>query len=42
MYYVTFGQQNYGYGAALAVVITLLGVVASVIYLTLLRRRRYA
>jgi raffinose/stachyose/melibiose transport system permease protein len=42
MYYVTFGQQNYGYGAALAVAITLLGVVASVIYLTLLRRRRYA
>lgn len=40
MYYVTFTLQDYGYGMALAVVICILGVVVSLGYLTVLRRRR--
>ena len=42
MYYITFTVQQYGYGMALAVVILALGVIVSVGYLMLSRRRRYA
>jgi raffinose/stachyose/melibiose transport system permease protein len=40
MYYLTFTEQQYGYGMALAVVICVLGVAGSVVYLRLGRRRR--
>nr|WP_274636469.1 sugar ABC transporter permease [Microbacterium bovistercoris] len=39
MYFVTFTNQQYGYGMALAVIITLLGAIVSVGYLTLARRK---
>jgi raffinose/stachyose/melibiose transport system permease protein len=42
MYYITFTVTQYGYGMTLAVVIFALGVVVSVGYLMLSRRRRYA
>jgi raffinose/stachyose/melibiose transport system permease protein len=41
-YHVTFGIQKYGYGMALAVVTSLLGVVVALGYLAFLRRRRTA
>lgn len=39
MYFVTFTNQQYGYGMALAVVITVLGAVVSIGYLALARRK---
>lgn len=39
MYFVTFTNQQYGYGMALAVVITVLGALVSVGYLALVRRK---
>lgn len=39
MYYVTFTNQQYGYGMALAVVITILGALVSAGYLMLANRR---
>lgn len=39
MYFVTFTNQQYGYGMALAVVITVLGAVVSIGYLALSRRK---
>lgn len=41
-YFITFGIQKYGYGMALAVVTSLLGVVVALGYLAFLRRRRTA
>lgn len=41
-YHVTFGIQKYGYGMALAVVTSLLGVAVALGYLAFLRRRRTA
>jgi raffinose/stachyose/melibiose transport system permease protein len=40
MYFVTFTNQQYGYGMALAVIITILGAVVSVGYLALARGRK--
>jgi raffinose/stachyose/melibiose transport system permease protein len=40
MYFVTFTNQQYGYGMALAVIITILGAVVSVGYLVLARGRK--
>jgi raffinose/stachyose/melibiose transport system permease protein len=40
MYFVTFSNQNYGLGMALAVIITVLGAFVSLGYLVLLTRRR--
>ena len=42
MYFVTFTNQQYGYGMALAVVITLLGAVVSIGYLALSRKKEAA
>jgi len=42
MYFVTFTNQQYGYGMALAVVITVLGAVVSAGYLALSRRKEQA
>lgn len=42
MYFVTFTNQQYGYGMALAVIITLLGAAVSVGYLALSRGRKTA
>jgi len=42
MYYVTFTLQQYGLGMALAVIIMILGVIASVIYLFAIRERKQA
>jgi raffinose/stachyose/melibiose transport system permease protein len=39
MYFVTFTNQQYGYGMALAVVITLLGALVSVGYLAAVRKK---
>lgn len=39
MYYVTFTNQKYGYGMALAVVITVLGAAVSALYLLLANRK---
>lgn len=39
MYYVTFTNQQYGYGMALAVIITILGGVVSVAYLLAARKK---
>lgn len=39
MYFVTFTNQQYGYGMTLAVVITVLGAVVSIGYLALSRRK---
>jgi raffinose/stachyose/melibiose transport system permease protein len=39
MYFVTFTNQQYGYGMALAVIITLLGAAVSVGYLAALRKK---
>lgn len=38
MYFVTFTNQQYGYGMALAVIITLLGAIVSLGYLAAMRR----
>jgi len=38
MYYITFQQQNYGYGLSMAVVICVLGAAASIGFLALRRR----
>jgi raffinose/stachyose/melibiose transport system permease protein len=40
MYYLTFTNQQYGLGMALAVIITVLGAAVSLAYLALVRRRR--
>lgn len=40
MYYITFTSQQYGPGMAFAVVITVLGAIVSIGYLTLLRERQ--
>jgi len=40
MYWVTFTNQQYGYGMALAVVVTVLGALISVGYLVAMRRRK--
>ena len=37
---MTFSNQKYGYGMALAVVISLLGVVVTVAQMAFMRRRR--
>lgn len=42
MYFVTFTNQQYGYGMALAVVITILGALVSVGYLVAVRRKEAA
>ncbi|MFH8253123.1 carbohydrate ABC transporter permease [Microbacterium sp. B2969] len=42
MYFVTFTNQQYGYGMALAVIITILGAVVSVGYLVAMRRKEKA
>jgi raffinose/stachyose/melibiose transport system permease protein len=42
MYYLTFTNQQYGLGMALAVIITVLGAVVSLGYLLLIRRRKEA
>ncbi len=39
MYFITFTNQQYGYGMALAVVITVLGAIISVGYLAAVRRK---
>lgn len=39
MYYVTFTNQQYGYGMALAVIITILGALVSLGYLAAVRRK---
>jgi raffinose/stachyose/melibiose transport system permease protein len=42
MYFVTFTNQQYGYGMALAVIITILGALVSVGYLAAVRRKEAA
>jgi raffinose/stachyose/melibiose transport system permease protein len=42
MYFVTFTNQQYGYGMALAVIITILGAAVSIGYLVLARGRKSA
>ena len=42
MYFVTFTNQQYGYGMALAVIITILGAAVSIAYLLLSRGRKTA
>jgi raffinose/stachyose/melibiose transport system permease protein len=42
MYFITFTSQEYGPGMAFAVIITLIGAIVSLGYLTLLRGRRGA
>jgi len=42
MYFVTFTNQRYGSGMAIAVIVFLLGALTSVAYLALARRRRLA
>lgn len=42
MYYVTFTNQQYGYGMALAVIITILGALVSLGYLVAVRRKEAA
>lgn len=39
MYFVTFTNQQYGYGMALAVIITLLGAIVSIGYLAAVRKK---
>jgi raffinose/stachyose/melibiose transport system permease protein len=39
MYFITFTNQQYGYGMALAVVITVLGALVAVGYLAAVRRK---
>ncbi|MFB7893582.1 carbohydrate ABC transporter permease [Microbacterium sp. NPDC056044] len=39
MYFVTFTNQQYGYGMALAVIITILGALVSIGYLVAMRRK---
>lgn len=41
MYNVTFGESEYGYGMAIAVITTLLIVILSLIYLMISRRKSY-
>jgi raffinose/stachyose/melibiose transport system permease protein len=42
MYFITFTNQQYGYGMALAVIITILGALVSVGYLAAVRRKEAA
>lgn len=42
MYFVTFTNQQYGYGMAIAVIVTILGAIVSVGYLALSRQRKSA
>lgn len=42
MYFVTFTNQQYGYGMAISVIVTILGAIVSVGYLLLSRGRRAA
>jgi len=42
MYFITFTNQQYGYGMALAVIITILGAAVSIGYLVLARGRKTA